>query len=73
MHFDYDNNALMSPTREINRLMGAKHETKGTFVTGKSVPKSRPTMFWEAQSRDLNFDFDDYQDKKDWRTAKHKE
>lgn len=51
--------------------MGSKNESKGTFVTGKSVPKSRPTMFWEAQSRDLNFDFNDYHEKREWRDAKH--
>ena len=41
------------------KLVGNKQST-GTFVHGKSVPRARPTMFWESQNLDLSVNLDNY-------------
>ena len=41
------------------KLVGNKLST-GRFITGKSVPRSRPTMFWEEQEKDNPFNYEEY-------------
>mmetsp|Transcript_22941 Transcript_22941/g.35356 ORF Transcript_22941/g.35356 Transcript_22941/m.35356 type:complete len:138 (+) Transcript_22941:630-1043(+) len=41
------------------RQVGFEKST-GQFVSGGSVPRSRPTVFWEPQVRDLSFNFKRY-------------
>ena len=43
----------------------------GRFKSGLSVPKARPTMFWEAQQVELKFDNAKYESTKDEREQKH--
>lgn len=50
--------------------MGDEQST-GRFVTGKSVPRSRPTMFWQPQVLDLKFDYQSYMQKKEERFQAH--
>ena len=45
--------------RDHIKLVGNKLST-GRFITGKSVPKSRPTMFWEEQEKDIPFNFEEW-------------
>ena len=52
------------------KLVGNKQST-GRFITGKSVPKSRPTMFWEHQEKDIPFDFEEYQANRQERKKRH--
>ena len=58
--------------RDHIRLVSNERAT-GKFVSGKSVPRSRPTMFWEHQSRDISFNYEEYMATKDDRDKKHSE
>ena len=54
------------------RLVGNKKST-GRFVSGKSVPRSRPTMFWEHQEKDLPFNYEEYLANREQRIQRHQE
>ena len=45
--------------RDHMPLVGHSKGT-GRFESGKSVPKTRPTLFWEQQPLDLRFDYEEY-------------
>ena len=40
---------------------------------GKSVPRSRPTMFWDPQNLDLSVNLDSVKSQKTVKDAKHKQ
>ena len=52
------------------KLVGHDRGT-GRFQHGKSVPKARPTMFWDPQELDLSFNFNEYHARKADRESKH--
>lgn len=54
------------------KLVGNKLST-GRFITGKSVPKSRPTVFWEEQEKEIPFNFEEFMADREQRTQRHKE
>jgi hypothetical protein len=43
----------------------------GHFINGRSVPKSRPTIFWEQRKYDCSFDYEEFLSKKDEKDLKH--
>jgi hypothetical protein len=43
----------------------------GRFLSGKSVPKSRPTIFWEDQEKDNPFNYEEYLATRDLRIIKY--
>jgi hypothetical protein len=51
--------SMKSQPKDHIKLVGNKLST-GRFITGKSVPKSRPTMFWEEQEKDIPFNFEEW-------------
>ena len=36
----------------------SNQQATGKFQSGKSVPRARPTMFWEAREQDFKFNLD---------------
>ena len=49
----------MRASIDHTKLVGNEKST-GRFLSGKSVPRSRPTIFWEPQALDLGFNYQKY-------------
>ena len=54
-----------------HQALATRGGNTGRFRSGLSVPKARPTMFWEKQEVDVRFDVATFEASKDERENKH--
>lgn len=68
--FDAANNFNIQS--KFDRVKIVNDKATGKFETGYSVPKSRPTIFWDHHQYSMPYDFNDFQSKREERDKKHK-
>jgi len=56
---------------KFDRIKLVNDKATGKFENGKSVPKSRPTIFWDHHQYNMPFKYNEFQAKKEERDKKH--
>lgn len=56
---------------KFDRVRIVNDKATGIFETGKSVPKSRPTIFWDHHQYNMPFNYNEFQAKKEQRDKRH--